>query len=58
MTIRKATLADIPQMMEIFAIARKCMAETGNPNQWEESYPSVKQLTDDINSGDSYVLEP
>ncbi len=56
MTIRKATLADIPQMMEIFAIARKFMAETGNPNQWAENYPSVKQLTDDINSGDSYVF--
>ena len=56
MTIRKATLADIPQMMEIFAIARKFMAETGNPNQWAEDYPSVEQLTDDINSGDSYVF--
>lgn len=56
MTIRKATLADIPQMMEIFAIARKFMAETGNPNQWAENYPSVEQLTDDINSGDSYVF--
>ena len=28
MTIRKARLLDIPQMMEIFAIARKFMAET------------------------------
>ena len=55
MTIRKATKADIPQMMAIFAIARKFMAETGNPNQWEESYPSVGLLADDINSGDSYV---
>lgn len=55
MTIRKATTADIPLMMEIFAIARKFMADTGNPNQWAENYPSVEQLTDDIDSGDSYV---
>lgn len=55
MTIRKSTLEDIPRMLEIFAIARRFMAETGNPNQWADSYPSVQQLTDDINSGDSYV---
>lgn len=55
MTIRNATLADIPQMMDIFAIARRFMAETGNPNQWAATYPSVEQLTADINSGDSYV---
>lgn len=55
MTIEKATLADIPQMKAIFAIARRFMAETGNPNQWAESYPSVEQLTTDITSGDSYV---
>lgn len=55
MTIRKATVVDIPRMMEIFAIARRFMAETGNPNQWAESYPSVEQLTADIESGDSFV---
>ena len=55
MTIRKATLEDIPQMQEIFAIARKFMEETGNPNQWAVTYPSDQQLTDDINIGDSYV---
>lgn len=55
MTICKATHSDIPRMMEIFAIARRFMAETGNPNQWAEIYPSVEQLTDDIDRGDSYV---
>lgn len=42
-------------MMEIFAVARRFMAETGNPNQWAANYPSLEQLTDDINSGDSYI---
>lgn len=55
MTIRKSTELDIPRMQEIFAIARRFMAETGNPNQWAKSYPSYEQLQDDINSGDSYV---
>lgn len=55
MTIRNATLEDIPRMQEIFAIARQYMAETGNPNQWTSNYPSIEQLTNDIASGDSYV---
>lgn len=55
MTIRQSTLADIPHLLDIFAIARKFMVETGNPNQWADNYPSVEQLTDDINSGDSFV---
>lgn len=55
MTIRNATLDDIPRMREIFAIARRFMAATGNPNQWADTYPSLEQLQDDINSGDSYV---
>lgn len=55
MFIRKATLEDIPQMQEIFAIARKFMAQTGNPNQWADNYPSNEQLLEDINSGDSYI---
>lgn len=55
MIIRKATLADIPEQMEIFAIARRFMKETGHPNQWADTYPSVAQLTDDIKSGDSYI---
>ena len=55
MIIRKATLEDIPRMQEIFAISRKFMAETGNPNQWADTYPSVELLKEDINSGDSYL---
>lgn len=55
MTIRNATLDDIPRMREIFAIARRFMAATGNPNQWADTYPSLEQLQDDINSGDTYV---
>lgn len=55
MTIRKATLTDIPRMMEIFAIARRFMAATGNPHQWAATYPSRERLMADIMSGDCYV---
>lgn len=55
LTIRRSTLADLPRMQEIFAIARTFMASTGNPSQWAETYPSHQLLTEDIESGDSYV---
>lgn len=55
--IRKTTVADIPQLREIFAIARQFMANTGNPSQWVDGYPSDEQLTQDIENGDSYVVE-
>lgn len=55
MIIRRSTIADIPHLREIFAHARQFMAETGNPNQWVNDYPSVEFLTRDIESGDSYA---
>ncbi len=53
--IRHSSEADIPRLMEVFAIARRFMAETDNPNQWTEDYPSEELLRNDIESGDSYV---
>ena len=34
MKIRKTTEKDIERVMDIYAHARKFMAEHGNPNQW------------------------
>jgi len=48
-------MEDIPRLQAIFAIARRFMAETGNPKQWAEDYPSRELLEADIHSGDSYV---
>ncbi len=53
--IRKSTIEDIPRLLQIFAIAREFMAQTGNPHQWDENYPAETLLRDDICSGDSYV---
>ena len=55
MEIRKTTLADIPEVMEIYTIARSFMRETGNPTQWAGGYPKEELIRKDIASGDSYV---
>ena len=38
LTIRMARLQDLPRILEIYAIARKFMAENGNPSQWKRDY--------------------
>lgn len=55
MEIRKTTLADLPEVMGVYAIARNFMRETGNPTQWTGGYPQEELLRGDIASGDSYV---
>ena len=55
--IRKSTVEDILALQGIFAQARKFMAETGNPNQWADGYPSAELLQEDVSSGDSYVVQ-
>lgn len=55
-SIRKSTVEDIPRLLEIFDIARKFMAGTGNPNQWAENYPGEALLRNDIERGDSYSI--
>ncbi len=40
MQIRKATMNDLPDILAIYAYARKYMKEHGNPDQWRDSYPS------------------
>lgn len=55
-TIRKALPEDLPRIEEIYAYARKFMAETGNPNQWGNTTPLTSQLVEDIQNGDLYVL--
>ena len=54
--IRKAQWGDLPRIEEIYAYARRFMAETGNPNQWGNTTPRTSLLEDDIQKGDLYVL--
>lgn len=54
--IRKAVPDDMPRILEIYAYARRFMAEHGNPHQWGDHHPWEEQLWEDIRSGDLYVV--
>lgn len=53
--IRKAQTKDLPEILELYANARKFMRLTGNPHQWKDDYPSEYLIRQDILSGKSYV---
>jgi len=47
---------DVERIMEIYAYARKFMAEHGNPNQWgPRNWPPEELIHKDIQAGHSYV---
>ncbi|MDR1831974.1 MAG: GNAT family N-acetyltransferase [Fusobacteriaceae bacterium] len=56
MRIRKATAADLPEMMKLYAAARQFMRENGNPSQWGDDYPKIEVLEADIASDHSYAV--
>ena len=47
MHIRKATLSDLPQIFDIYARARKFMAENGNGTQWGNIKPRKELVESD-----------
>lgn len=53
--IRKATPADLPRVLALYANARQFMAEHGNPNQWGKTNPPRETLEADIEKGELYV---
>ena len=55
MQIRKAGLEDLTQILRIYERARQFMRETGNPNQWKESYPPKALTEQGILDGKLYV---
>ena len=57
MNIRKAVVSDFNRIMEIYAIAREYMKNSGNPNQWKDYYPEKNIVKKDIEDKISYVLE-
>lgn len=54
--IRKATYADLPDLMEVFRRAKEIMRKSGNLHQWNDSYPSEDIIRKDIDGGNSVVL--
>ena len=55
--IRKTKLSELDEVMEVYAYARRFMAEHGNPNQWSNTKPTREQVEDDIRQGRHYVCE-
>lgn len=55
-TVRNAVPSDLPSILEIYAHARKFMAQTGNPNQWGAAYPPREALEEDIDAGRLYAV--
>jgi len=53
--IQKATLSQLPQIMDIYEKARSFMIQTGNPTQWGTAYPPEEMIRQDISNGKSYV---
>lgn len=57
MHIRKTRMEELDTVMDIYAYARKFMAETGNPNQWGNYKPAREQIENDILQGKHYACE-
>ena len=57
MEIRNTRLEELDQVMEVYAYARKFMAEHNNPNQWKNNKPTREQIEKDILAGKHYVCE-
>lgn len=55
MEIRKATYSDLEQLMDVFEGAKRIMRECGNLHQWNDGYPSVDIVRDDIRKGHCYI---
>lgn len=56
-TVRKAQVDDKARIMDIYAYARKFMAENGNPNQWKNNNPREEVIDEDIKKQELYVIE-
>lgn len=55
--IRTARPEDLKRIEEIYAYARRFMAQTGNPNQWGNHNPPTEQLVEDIRERNLFVVE-
>lgn len=58
MNIRKATIEDLEEILDIYEEARAFMVQTGNPTQWAaKNWPPEWLIRQDIAEGKSYVCQ-
>lgn len=55
--IRFAKEADLPRLLEIYRTARAFMRQNGNPTQWNDNYPTLEDLLEDIRKNRLYAVE-
>lgn len=55
MYVRQAAVSDLDRIMQIYDSARAFMSASGNPRQWDASYPSRQLLQKDIEQKQAYV---
>ena len=56
MTIRRAEIGDLSQIISIYAYAREFMRATGNETQWKSTYPTDEIILSDIEKGYLHLL--
>ena len=57
MKIRKATEKDLPRILELIDFGRQKMRAMGNTDQWTHGNPRREVLMQDIEKGNSYIVE-
>ena len=55
--IRQALFSDLPQILSIYAHARRFMAEHGNPTPWGNTRPTETDISARIARNELFVLE-
>ena len=55
--IRKANINELNEILDIYAYARRFMAQNGNPTQWGNTTPEEELLIENINDGLLYVVD-
>lgn len=54
--VRKACMEDLDKILEIYAVARRFMADNGNAGQWGTTHPAKTLLETDIQKGQLFVI--
>lgn len=54
--VRPAVMEDLDRILDIYAEARRFMAENGNPTQWHSGYPKRELLEQDIRLGRLFAV--
>ena len=55
MIIRLATSTDLAALNDIYAAARRYMAQSGNPSQWGTTKPTAEEIARTVEQGVCYV---